>query len=77
MRGLILATATHVKAAVSQKELAAEKIEQAKETLRYPYNEKVVTLVMDYCQNLELPHVGESKWVTPTTIAPLSYIVLE
>ena len=57
-KGLILAAATHVKAAVSQKELAAEKNEEAKASLSLPYNEKVVTLVMDYCQNLELPHVG-------------------
>jgi len=57
---LIIAAAKRVKATVSQKILADQKIENARSSLNnnVPYNEKVVTLVMDYCQNLDLPHVG-------------------
>lgn len=52
---LVLAAAEHVKAARAQKDLAQKKIELSKE------NDKVVTLVVDFCQNLDLPHVGQEQ----------------
>eukprot|EP00957_Ditylum_brightwellii_P079646 6056410-Ditylum_brightwellii.AAC.1 len=57
---LILSAAKHVKTAISQKQLAAKKIEKAKLSLSddVPFKDCVVTLVMDFCQSLELPHVG-------------------
>ena len=50
---IILLAAKHVKAAQAQKKLARSKIELAKRnTAEY------TTLVVDYCQNLDLPHTG-------------------
>ena len=56
---IILAAAKHVKAARSQKLLANEKIESAKASHQQsPGNSNTITLVVDYCQNLDLPHLG-------------------
>ena len=52
---IVIAAAAHVKSARSQKDLAAKKIELAKE------NTDVITLVIDYCQNIDLPHVGQEQ----------------
>ena len=56
---LILSAAKHVKAAQSQKSLAQKKIEAAKIAFeQMPNDSNVVTLVVDYCQNLDLRHLG-------------------
>jgi len=52
---IVIAAAVHIKSARSQKDLAAKKNESAKE------NMDVITLVIDYCQNLDLPHVGQEQ----------------
>ena len=52
---LILRAAAHVREAIAQKKLASLQIEESKQS------ESIVTLVLDYCQNLDLPHVGEEQ----------------
>ena len=52
---IVLNAAEHVKSARAQKQLAASKIKLCQE------NDQVVTLVVDYCQNLDLPHVGQDQ----------------
>lgn len=56
---VVLLAATHVSAARAQKELAKLKFDAANETLteKNPLK-KTITLVMDFCQNLDLPHLG-------------------
>ena len=60
---LILGAAKHVKMAIAQKTLASEKIKAAveSESNNHRFRNKVATIVMDYCQNLDLPHVGEEQ----------------
>jgi len=56
---LVLGAAKHVKAARSQKALAQNKIEKAKsENELLSTDRNVTTLIVDYCQNLDLPHLG-------------------
>ena len=49
---IIINAAKYVKAAKAQRALAAEKMELLKE------NPNVKTIVVDYCQNLSIPHLG-------------------
>ena len=54
-----MSAAKHVKAARSQKLLAQEKIESAKSACQQSAEKSnIITLVVDYCQNLDLPHLG-------------------
>ena len=59
---LILNAAKHVKTAQSQKLLAQEKIKLAKDRYDSERSESsVITLVMDYCQNMGIPHFGNEQ----------------
>ena len=59
LENIILEAVRHVKAAQAQKRLAKEKIELAKAShLDNSTDSSVVTLVVDFCQNLDLPHLG-------------------
>ena len=51
---IILEAAKHVKAARAQRALASQKMEKAETS----EDRKVITLVIDYCQNLSVPHLG-------------------
>ena len=48
----------HVKAARSQKLLAKAKFEAAYHTTGVETSKRTITSVIDYCQNLDLPHLG-------------------
>ena len=49
----------HIEAARAQKELAQIKVDAAEESMNKSNPPKrTVTLVMDFCQNLHLPHLG-------------------
>ena len=51
--------ANHVNAARLQKALAQIKYKAAEQSIDFvDPDKKVITLVMDYCQNLDLPHLG-------------------
>ena len=54
-----MSAAKHAKAAQSQKTLAQVKIENDKMAyLQSPSDSNVTTLVVDYYQNHEMPHLG-------------------
>ena len=53
-----LLAAKHVKAARSQKLLSKMKIDAADATIGAETPKRTITLVIDYCQNLDLPHLG-------------------
>ena len=53
-----LLAAKHVKAARSQKLLSKMKIDAADATISAETPKRTITLVIDYCQNLDLPHLG-------------------
>ena len=56
---VVLLAAKHVNAARSQKAIAQMKYEAAEQSIHFvDPDKKVITLVMDYCQNLDLPHLG-------------------
>ena len=56
---VVLLAAKHVAAAVAQKELARLKFDAANATITETNpSKKTITLVMDFCQNLDLPHLG-------------------
>ena len=56
---VVMLAAKHVNAARSQKALAQIKYEAAEQSIDFvDPDKKVITLVMDYCQNLDLPHLG-------------------
>ena len=48
----------HVTAARAQKRFVQIKVDQANESVDASAQNKTVTLVLDYCQNLDLPHLG-------------------
>ena len=54
---MVLAAVNHIKEAQAQKNLAAKKIDLSKNGATS--EKRIVTLVVDYCQNLDLPHVGQ------------------
>ena len=55
----MLLAGKHVSAACAQKEFAQCKVDAANEPLNEIIpSKKTVTLVMDFCQNLDLPHLG-------------------
>jgi len=56
---MVLAAAKHIKEAQAQKHLAAKKIDLSQNS--GTGENKIVTLVIDYCQNLDLPHVGQDQ----------------
>ena len=59
---VVLLAEKHVTAARAQKRLAELKVEAANNSI-YATNsvDKTVTLVMDFCQNLDLPHLGREQ----------------
>lgn len=60
----ILRASEHVTAARAQKEFAKKKIELARLDQSITpglSRKKIITLVMDYCMNLDIPHVGNEQ----------------
>ena len=56
---VVLLASEHVAAARAQKEFAQTKVDAADESLNESNpTKRTVTLVMDFCQNLDLPHLG-------------------
>ena len=62
---IILHAAVHVKQARSQQILANFKINEEKisadEVNKVDHDNKIQTIIMDYCQNLNLPHLGKDQ----------------
>ena len=74
---IILKAATHVRQTRSQRQLANLKIEQAKFTndevmAVMSQDQKVQTIIIDYCQNLNLPHLGEDQPGDAYYFSPMS-----
>ena len=73
---IILQAAVHVKHARSQRALANEKVKEATFTNdhenKIDHQDKVQTIIMDYCQNLNLPHLGEDQPGDAYYFSPLS-----
>ena len=73
---IILQAAVHVKHARTQRSLANEKIKQATfcndAVNKVDHKDKVQTIIMDYCQNLNLPHLGEDQPGDAYYFSPLS-----
>ena len=66
---LVLAAGKHVKAARAQKQLANEKMQEARLSLSSG-DSNTITLVLDYCQNLDLSHLegeqlGDTYYFSP------------
>ena len=56
---VVMLASQHVAAARAQKELAQIKVDAAEKSMNESDPlKRTVTLVMDYCQNLDLPHLG-------------------
>ena len=56
---VVLLAGKHVSAACAQREFVQCKVDAANKTLNEIIpSKKSVTLVMDFCQNLDLPHLG-------------------
>ena len=62
---IILQAAVHVKHTRTQHSLANKKIKQASfsndPANKVKHKDKVQTIIMDYCQNLNLPHLSEDQ----------------
>ena len=73
---IILQAAIHVKHARTQRRLANDKVKIATFTNdkanKVPHQDKVQTIIMDYCQNLNLPHLGEDQPGDAYYFSPLS-----
>ena len=73
---IILQAAIHVKHARAQRALANDKIKQATYTNDHEnkihHKDKVQTIIMDYCQNLNLPHLGQDQPGDAYYFSPLS-----
>ena len=55
---VVMLASKHVTAAKAQKRLAQIKVDKAIESVDASPENNTVTLVLDYCQNLDLPHLG-------------------
>lgn len=56
---VVLLAGKHIAAAQAQKRLAESKVEAANNSIHTTNSlDKTVTLVIDFCQNLDLPHLG-------------------
>ena len=55
---VVMLASKHVTIAIAQKRLVQEKVEKAIESVNASPENRTVTLVLDYCQNLDLPHLG-------------------
>ena len=56
---VVMLASQHVAAARAQKELVQIKVDAAEKSMNKSNpSKKIVTLVMDYCQNLDLPPLG-------------------
>ena len=55
---VVLLAGKHVNAARAQKRFVQIKVDEANESVDASAQNKTVTLVLDYCQNLDLPHLG-------------------
>ena len=77
---IILQTAIHVKHAHTQRQLANNKVKSATFTNdkanKVPHQDKVQTIIMDYCQNLNLPHLCEDQPRDAYYFSPLSIFCL-
>ena len=73
---IIIQAAVHVKHARAQRALANDKVKQASYTNDQENNidhkDKVQTIIMDYCQNLNLPHLGQDQPGDAYYFSPLS-----
>ena len=73
---IIIQAAVHVKHARAQRALANDKIKQATYTNDHEnkihHKDKVQTIIMDYCQNLNLPHLGQDQPGDAYYFSPLS-----
>lgn len=74
---IVLKAAIHVKQTIAQRKLANDKIAEAKNTncgalLTTSQTELVQTIIVDYCQNLNLPHLGNEQPGDAYYFSPLS-----
>ena len=79
---IVLKAARHVRQTRAQRGLANQKIEQVKFTnsnndIPVSQEQKVQTIVMDYCQNLSLPHLGADQLGDTYYFSPLSKFCFE
>merc|ERR1719330_59037 len=52
---------SHVIEAQEMRSLCERKQQEAKETGDLPFPERIITVIGDYAQNLDLPHTGEEQ----------------
>ena len=73
---IVLQAAIHVKHVRTQRALANDKVKSATfandKANKVPHQDKVQTIIMDCCQNLSLPHLGEDQPVDAYYFSPLS-----
>ena len=79
---IFLKAAIHVKQTIDQRKLANSKIAEAKNTncsasLTTLQTELVQTIIVNYCQTLNLPHLGNEQPGNVYYFSPLSIICLE
>ena len=58
---VVLLISKRVTAARAQKRFTQMKVDQANESIGACSGNKTITIVLDYCQNLDLPHLGKKQ----------------